>query len=543
MLQADKKVVRVIEPTINVDQEVKDKYRQKRVAAYCRVSTQQEEQINSYEVQTRYYTEKINAEPKWKLVRIFADKGISGTSTKHRDEFNKMIRMCKRGRIDMIITKSISRFARNTVDCLKYIRLLKDINVDVYFEEQGIHSIEKGSEFYITVYGSIAQSESENISANVKWGKEQAAREGNVSFHYKNFLGYRKGTDGKPEIVPEEAETIQYIYKRFLAGDSYQTIMEKLEKQKILTPGGKEKWTYGTLHSILTNERYMGDAVINKTYTVDCISKKKKRNNGERAKYYVENNHPAIVDKGTFGMVQEEIARRSGMKKVKQVGTKTELGKYSSKYALTELLVCGECGTPYRRCTWTACGNKRAVWRCISRLDYGKKRCHNSPTMSEEDLHRAIMSAVQTVAMQNTKLLQTLKTIIAMTVKCDDSEDRKLEINVRLAEINEEFQKAMSLVSVDDDNNLVIEQRLTELIMEKETLNKELAKYSDEDSANSNSKVNEIVRLTDILENQPLQFNDELIRQMLQCVVVESKDRIKVIFTDGTEINQPIQRG
>ena len=165
--------------------------------------------------------------------------------------------MCKRGRIDMIITKSISRFARNTVDCLKYIRLLKDINVDVYFEEQGIHSIVNGSEFYITVYGSIAQSESENISANVKWGKEQAAREGNVSFHYKNFLGYRKGDDGKPEIVPEEAETIRYIYERFLAGDSHQTIISKLECKNILTPGGKVKWTYGTLHSILTNERYI----------------------------------------------------------------------------------------------------------------------------------------------------------------------------------------------------------------------------------------------------------------------------------------------
>ena len=540
MPQAEK-VVRYIAPKVSVSEEIKNKYRQKRVAAYCRVSTQQEEQINSYEVQTRYYTEKINAEPKWKLVRIFADKGISGTSTKHRDEFNKMIRMCKRGRIDMIITKSISRFARNTVDCLKYVRLLKDINVDVFFEEQGIHSIEKGSEFYITVYGSIAQSESENISANVRWGKEQSAREGNVSFHYKNFLGYRKGDDGNPEIVPEEAEIIRYIYERFLAGDSHQTIINNLQDKKILTPGRKEKWTYGTLHSILTNERYMGDAIINKTYTVDCISKKKKRNNGERAKYYVENNHPAIIDRATFGKVQEEIARRSGLRKVKQIGTKTELGKYSSKYALTELLVCGECGTPYRRCTWTACGNKRIVWRCISRLDYGKKRCHNSPTMSEEELHRAIMSAVQTVAMQNTKLLQTLKTFIAMTVKCDDSEDRKLEINVRLAEINEEFQKAMSLVSVDDDNNLVIEQRLTELIMEKETLNKELAKYSDEDSANSNSKVNEIVRLTDILENQPLQFNDELIRQMLQCVVVESKERIKVIFNDGTEIDQPVQ--
>ena len=309
------KTVRYIAPKASVSEEVKNKYRQKRVAAYCRVSTQQEEQINSYEVQTRYYTEKINAEPKWKLVRIFADKGISGTSTKHRDEFNKMIRMCKRGRIDMIITKSISRFARNTVDCLKYVRLLKDINVDVFFEEQGIHSIEKGSEFYITVYGSIAQSESENISANVRWGKEQSAREGNVSFHYKNFLGYRKGDDGNPEIVPDEAEIIRYIYERFLAGDSHQTIINNLQDKKILTPGRKEKWTYGTLHSILTNERYMGDAIINKTYTVDCISKKKKRNNGERAKYYVENNHPAIIDRATFGKVQEEIALSRSVQK------------------------------------------------------------------------------------------------------------------------------------------------------------------------------------------------------------------------------------
>ena len=540
MPQAEK-VVRYIAPKANVAEEVKNKYRQKRVAAYCRVSTQQEEQINSYEVQTRYYTEKINAEPKWKLVRIFADKGISGTSTKHRDEFNKMIRMCKRGRIDMIITKSISRFARNTVDCLKYIRLLKDNNVDVFFEEQGIHSIEKGSEFYITVYGSIAQSESENISANVRWGKEQAAREGKVSFQYKNFLGYRKGADGEPEIVPEEAETIRYIYRRFLAGDSYQTIMENLQNKNILTPSGKTTWRYGTLHSILTNERYMGDAVINKTYTVDCISKKTKRNNGERAKYYVENNHPAIIDRVTFGKVQEEVARRSGLQKVKQVGTKTELGKYSSKYALTELLVCGECGTPYRRCTWTSCGNKRIVWRCISRLDYGKKRCHDSPTMGEEELHRAIMRAVQTVAMQNTKLLQTLKSHISMTVKCDDLEDQRLEIKVRLAEINEEFQKAMSLVSVDDDNNVIIEQRLTELIMERDMLNKELAKYAENDIASAQSKINDIVRLTDILENQPMQFNDELVRQMLQCVVVESKDLIKVIFNDGTEIDQPIQ--
>ena len=207
------KKVRVIEANKTAEESIKEKYLQKRVAAYCRVSTQQEEQLNSYAVQVKHYTDRINSEPKWKLVGIYADKGISGTSTKNRDEFNKMIRMCKRGKIDMIITKSISRFARNTVDCLKYIRLLKDFGVDVFFEEQGIHSMSNGTEFYITVYGSLAQSESENISANVRWGKEQSAKEGNIQFRYKNTLGYKKGIDGNPEIVPEEAEIIKYIYR------------------------------------------------------------------------------------------------------------------------------------------------------------------------------------------------------------------------------------------------------------------------------------------------------------------------------------------
>ena len=326
-----KKVVRVIAPTITPQEQAKKLYRQLRVVAYCRVSTKQEEQLNSYETQRNYYTERINAEPNWTLVAIFADKGITGTSVKNRDEFNKMIKLCKRGKVDMIITKSISRFARNTLDCLKYTRMLKAIGVDVFFEEQGIHSTQPGAEFYITIYGSIAQSESENISANVKFGKAQSAREGNVAFHYKNFLGYRKGEDGKPEIVPEEAETIRFIYESFLAGDSFGGIKAKLEEKGILSPSGTPTWRYSTIQSILTNEKYAGDAIINKTYIEDCISKKVKVNNGERQKFYVENNHPAIIDRMTFARVQEELARRNGKLKVKQVGTKTEQGKYSSK--------------------------------------------------------------------------------------------------------------------------------------------------------------------------------------------------------------------
>lgn len=536
------RVVRFIAPTIDTQQQLRSEYRQKRVAAYCRVSTKQEEQLNSYESQVNFYTEKINSEPKWALVGIFADKGISGTSVKNRDEFNKLMRLCKRGKVDMIITKSISRFARNTVDCLKYVRMLRDLKVDVFFEEQGIHSIDPGSEFYITIYGSIAQSESENISANIKWGKAQSAKEGNVSFHYKNFLGYRRGADGKPEIDPEEAEIIKLIYERFLAGDSLGGIIECLAERAIPSPGGKERWTYSTIRSILFNERYKGDAIINKTYVVDCLSKKVKLNNGERPKYYVENNHPAIIDAATFGRVQEELARRSGKRKVKQVGTKTEQGKYSSKYALTELLICGECGTPYRRCTWTANGQKKIVWRCISRLDYGKKYCHESPTIEESVLHEAIMEAIQHTAMQNTELLNVLKLHIGMGLEGISGEDKSLDIQVRIAEINAEFKKMLDAVSADMADGSLNEERMKELMLEKRSLEAELDQYASakqkRDSAKS--RLEGIYSILEGMANHPMTFDDQLIRQMLECVVVESKESIKVVFIGGLEVSQPL---
>ena len=238
---------------IEITAEKKTAQKTIRLAAYCRVSTKQDEQLNSYEVQRTHYEERIRTEPKWSLVGIFADKGITGTSMKKRDEFNKMLRLCYKGKIDMIIVKSISRFARNTLDVIKITRKLREINVDVYFEEQGIHSIQPGAEFYITIYGSIAQSESENISANVRWGKAQSAKEGNVPFHYKRFLGYRRGSDGKPEIDPEQAVVVKRIYERFLAGDSLATIANDLNADGIPTPSGIGQWQRGTIESILTN--------------------------------------------------------------------------------------------------------------------------------------------------------------------------------------------------------------------------------------------------------------------------------------------------
>lgn len=252
------KTVRIIPATIDTKAAITQNYRQLRVAAYCRVSTKQDEQLNSYEVQKNHYEERIRTEPKWSLVGIFADKGITGTSMKKRDEFNKMLRLCYKGKIDMIIVKSISRFARNTLDVIKITRKLREINVDVYFEEQGIHSIDPASEFYITIYGSIAQSESENISANVKWGKAQRAKQGNVPFQYKHFLGYTKNADGEIEIVPEEAEIIREIYERYLSGESLHGIKCYLEEKEIPTPAGCNVWRQETIRSILSNEKYKG---------------------------------------------------------------------------------------------------------------------------------------------------------------------------------------------------------------------------------------------------------------------------------------------
>lgn len=536
---AKEKKVRIIAETINLHENTFQSYRRIRVAAYCRVSTKQEEQINSYEVQKKHYTEKINANPEWQMVGIFADKGITGTSVLKRDEFNKMIKLCKSEKIDMILVKSISRFARNTVDCLHYTRMLKTLGIDVYFEEQGIHSIKSDAEFYISIYGTIAQSESENISANVKWGKLQSAKEGKVAFMYKNFLGYRKGTDGNPEIDEEQAETVKIIYDRFIAGDSLKQIAEKLQNEKRLSPSGKSEWSTATIRSILSNEKYKGDAIINKTFTVDCLTKEIRKNNGERPKYYVENNHPAIIDAETFGRVQEELARRVGKKKVKEIGTKTEQGKYSSKYALTELLICGECHTPYRRCTWTAHGEKRIVWRCVKRLDYGKKYCHNSPTLEESRIQAAIVNAIQKFAQQDTQLFKNLKSHIERGINDVLREDDSLDIQLRLAAVEKEINELFNTISVDTIESFD-EGKAEELLSEKNKLQAEsdrLAELNQKDK-NKQSRIAEITELLDGIKNRTMEYDDRLVRQIIEAVIVESKEKIKVIFLGGYEMEQ-----
>lgn len=411
------------------------------------------------------------------------------------------------------------------------------VSKDRLFSENESAYLDPASEFYITIYGSIAQSESENISANVKWGKAQSTKQGNVPFQCKHFLGYTKNADGEIEIVPEEAEIIREIYEQYLSGESLYGIKCYLEEKEIPTPAGCSVWRQETIRSILSNEKYKGDAIINKTYVSDCISKRVKANNGERNKYYIENNHPAIIDAGTFARVQEEIARRSGKPKVKQKGTKTELSRYSSRYALSELLICGECRTPYRRCTWTAKGKRKIVWRCINRLDYGKKYCHHSPSIEESLLQDAVMRAVMQTAKQNVEVLKTLKIHIGMGLTDEVTEDKTLDIQIRIAEIDAEFQKMLKAVSADNADG-IDEERITELMNEKQRLTVQLEQYAAvrQKRESAKSRLDEIFTILDGLQNHPMEYDDKLVRQIIECIVVESKEKIKVVFIGGTEI-------
>ena len=343
-----------------------------RVAAYCRVSTELDEQANSYETQVSHYKELIQKDPSWEFAGIFADDGISGTNTKKRDQFNKMIKACKAGKIDLIVTKSISRFARNTIDCLKYIRDLKAINVAIFFEKENINTMDAKGEVLITIMASLAQQESESLSQNVKLGLQYRYQQGKVLINHNHFLGYTKDKDGNLVIEPEEAKTVKRIFYSYLQGMTMKQIAESLKADGALTGGKKTNWHSSGIALILKNEKYMGDALLQKTYTVDFLTKKRVKNNGIMPQYYVENDHPAIIPKSVFMQVQNLIRQRHN-------GITTKNGKHrriNSKYCFSQRVYCGKCGDIFQRNMWYN-PVKVVVWRCASRIKRNKKgrRC------------------------------------------------------------------------------------------------------------------------------------------------------------------------
>lgn len=530
------KLVRIIPPKPEFSGENRIDIRPKRVAAYCRVSTDKEQQEHSFETQKEMYTDMIMMKPNWQMAGIYADEGITGTIAKKRPDFMRMIEDCRKGKIDLIITKSVSRFSRNNLDCLLYVRELKEMGIPIIFEKEGINTLQVSSELLITLFSGLSQAESESISMNVKIGKRQSLKNGNVPFSYKSFLGYRKGADGKPEIDEEQAVIIRRIFAEYLVGKSLLDIAKSLTADGIPTARGKSNWSSARVRSILTNEKYKGDALLQKTYIVDCISKKSKKNNGELPMYYVENNHPAIIERAVFDRVQEEISRRNSKKKVKQIGTKTELGKYSSKYALSEILYCGNCGTPYRRCTWSKNGKKKIVWRCISRLDYGTKYCKDSPSIEESLLHNAITEAITKKAQMENADVDRIRRHIEIYQNSQDTSST-LTKQERLKMIQEHINQLTDMDSEaaqNGDFDTQFESLYAEMYAIKDEL-EEIGKSKSKIETTADS-IEEMTAIMQGLKNHPVKYNDLVVRQLIECIKVISKDTLHIYFKDGIKI-------
>lgn len=517
--------------------------RQLRVAAYCRVSTDSEEQLTSYEAQQTYYTDKIMSNPEWTMAGIFADRGLTGTSAKKRPEFLRMIRLCRQKKIDIVLTKSISRFARNTVDCLNYIRALRELGIPIIFEEQNINTLDAESEMLLTMLGAFAQAESENMASRIRWGKQEAMREGKVSIRYKWLYGYEKGKDGEPKVIPEQAEIVREIYDDYLAGDSIQRIKEKLEARGIRNAVGESEWTAGSIKGILTNEKYYGDVLQQKTYVTDCISGKVKRNTGQLPMYLIENNHEGIISRQTFDAVQAEMARRIAGRSPSKKNA-TGQAKYSSKYALTERLVCGECGTLYRRCTWTAQGRRRIVWRCVSRLDYGKKYCHNSPTVYEEPLQEAILAAINRVMRRKEDLENSLKSAMEYEFAPVPGETMSIgDIDERMEALTSETNRILEASAMEGGYEAHTD-RLKEIVDEMARLKEQTAaiaaqRQSDQLAA---SRLNTAAAALEQMSPAITEWDESMIRQLIDTVKVVSPDKIRVYFHGGIEIEQDMTR-
>ena len=517
--------------------------RQLRVAAYCRVSTDDEEQLTSYEAQKNYYTDKIMTNKEWTMAGIFADEGITGTSARKRPEFLRMIRQCKQGKIDVVLTKSISRFARNTVDCLNYVRALKELGIAVIFEKENMNTLEIDSEILITMLGAFAQSESESISANVRWGIRQAMKEGKATIQYKYLYGYRKGDDSKPEIIPDQAEVVRKIYDLFLSGTPVRGIQEYLNASAVPNINGESKWARSAIDSILTNEKYCGDVLLQKTYIDDCINKKVKKNTGQLPMYLVQNHHEGIISRETFDAAQAELARRSAGKSPSKKNAPTGRSRYSSKYALSDRLYCGECGTRYQRCTWrNRDGSKRIVWRCVSRVDYGSKYCHDSPTLDEEPMHKAILAAINNAVKDKDNIIYNLKS--AMEKELAQVAEQQLslsEIDNRLEQLNAEFSKVLAEASESGDQAAYSDRFRN--IMQKQTALKVQRDEIQGMLAESGKAAAHIEQCRQAAESTPAtisEWDEALIRQVVESVTVETGNEIIVALKSGASIHQEL---
>lgn len=502
-----------------------DSRKKRKVAGYARVSTDHDEQLTSYEAQLDYYTTLIKSHDDWEFAGMYSDEGVTGTSTKKREGFQTMVADALAGKIDLIITKSVSRFARNTVDSLSTIRELKEHNTEVYFEKENIWTFDSKGELLITIMSSLAQEESRSISENVTWGHRKRMADGKVAVAYSRFIGYDKGEDGSMVINEEEAKVIRLIYGEFLTGLSYHAIADRLTALGIQTPGGKHKWSQSTVKSILQNEKYKGDALLQKSYTPDFLTKKQVVNNGEVPQYYVQGSHEPIIEPEIFDRVQDMIKQRASKR------------GYSGVTIFSSRIYCGECGAAYGSKVWHSTDKyRRVIWQCNAKFKE-KKHC-STPHLTEEEIKAAFVRAANKLLTDRTVVLKELREIQKTLTGTDELEAEQKQL---AEQMNADADAVQELIA----QNARVAQDQTEYNLRYDALvshfDKTKARYEQvtAEIAMKGVRRREFGRFIKSVEDLPemiREFDEALWGSLVEKVTVYSKDRIVFTMTSGMEI-------
>ena len=512
-----------------------------KVCAYARVSTEKEEQLNSYNSQLKYYEEKIKSNSDWLYVGIYADEGITGTLDYKRDGFMKMMQDATQNKFDMIITKSISRFGRNTVDTLKYVRALKEKGIAIYFEEERINTLEISGEIMLTVMSAMAQQESENISSHVKLGLQMKQKRGEL-IGYNGCLGYVYDKDTKKIAINyEEAEIVRYIFERYCKGVGCTTIAKELTNMKYKTPTGKKKWHESTIRGILKNEKYKGDVLQGKTYTTDPISHRRVVNMGEENMYYMQEHHEPIISERMFNQVQEILQKRGGVR-----GAGRRKGNFSRKYPFSSRLYCGFCGSLLTRRNWhSGTKNSITVWHCMEFVKHGKENCPHCKAIKESIIEEAFTQSYKLLCDSNKELIQTFLNEMEEIIQEESNESSIKRLEEQKQILKEKIDKLIDLnlngtISTEtlQEKKAKLQNKINKITKEQEHLQLEL-----EDSISLNQGLSKFKTLFKDNEIMP-KFDKDVFELMIEKVIIGEKDRkgkvnprvITFIIKSGNEI-------
>ncbi len=512
-----------------------------RVCAYARVSTEKEEQINSYNSQLKYYEEKIKSNSNWKYVEIYADEGITGTLDYKREGFMKMMQDATNNKFDMIITKSISRFGRNTFDTLKYVRLLKEKGITIYFEEEHINTLELSGEIMLTVMSAMAQQESENISSHVKLGLQMKLKRGEL-IGYNGCLGYVYDKESKQILVNyEEAEIVRYIFERYCQGVGCTTIAKELTSMKYTTPTGKKKWHESTIRGILKNEKYKGDVLQGKTYTTDPISHRRVVNMGEENMYYMQEHHEPIISERMFNQVQKILQKRGGVR-----GSGRRKGNFSRKYPFSSRLYCGFCGSFLTRRNWhSGTKNSITVWHCMGFVKHGKENCPHCKAIKETIIEEAFTQSYKLLCDSNKELIQTFLNEMEEIIQEESNESSIKRLEEEKQILKEKIDKLIDLnlngtisTEILQEKKAKLQNKINKLTKEQEHLQLEI-----EDSMSLNQGLNKFKTLFKDNEIMP-NFDKEVFELMIEKVIIGEKGSkgkanprvITFILKSGNEI-------